>query len=247
VSDELALLQPRVALVGPPLANSGGIGRVMGYLLSALPAEAQPVVVLDTRGTSRHPALSGLTLLSVLLRLLLLRLRRCIDVVHVNISSHGSTMRKLPVVQLLHWLQIPCVLHLHASSYPEFYGTLSPWARRLVRRGFSLATRLIVLGEGWRIYAQNTLGVDPSRITVIPNALPGPASLDVQPRDGSTFHIVFLGRLGQRKGTGCLIDALAAMPDDVDWCATLAGDGDVDTYRRMAAARGIAERITFPG
>src|SRR5690606_20382816 len=33
----------------------------------------------------------------------------------------------------------------------------------------------------------------------------------------------------------------------LQWTATIAGDGEVDTYRRRAEALGLGSRVTFPG
>jgi glycosyltransferase involved in cell wall biosynthesis len=239
---------PRVALVGPPLAASGGIGRVMTYLLETLPAEHQPVEVLDTRGSARHPVLSVFPLLRVLWRLSTLLFRRRVDVVHVNISSHGSTLRKLAIVELVTRLRRPCVLHLHASSYPEFYASLPRTVASLVRRGFGRATIVVALGASWRDYVVEVLHVDPARVAVLPNAVPGPATL-VPLRRGpdEPTHVVFLGRLGERKGTGDLLQALARIPEALRWRATIAGDGARAGYESQAAELGIGGGVRLPG
>jgi glycosyltransferase involved in cell wall biosynthesis len=238
----------RVVIVGPPLSASGGIGRAMSYILSAVTAEDLQLRVLDSRGLRASPWSSLLPLLRTCGTLLWIAARHQVDVAHVNISSHGSALRKGLIVRICRLARIPVVLHLHASRFPEFYGALPGWACRWVRRTFALADRVIVLGEVWRTYVGNVLAVLPERMTVLPNATPGAASAPSRRAQGEGLNIVFLGRLGPRKGVPELLTALASSQlRDRAWRATLAGDGDLDTYVALAAELGLDRRIVFPG
>jgi glycosyltransferase involved in cell wall biosynthesis len=88
------------------------------------------------------------------------------------------------------------------------------------------------------------LDVSPERIHVVPNLAP---DLLADHRDESlakSAHILFLGRLGPHKGLPVLLEALATPRLRVlDWRATLAGDGDKGTYRKMADSLGIGDRV----
>jgi glycosyltransferase involved in cell wall biosynthesis len=238
----------RVVVVGPPLSASGGIGRAMCYTLSALAAQDLEPKVLDTRGMGLSPWSSLLPLLRSCVILLGLGARGQADVAHVNISSHGSALRKGLVVRVCRLARIPVVLHLHASSFPEFFDRLPGWAQQWVRRTFGLATRVIVLAQVWSTYVQDVLAVPPSNVTVLPNATPGAVEAASAHDPWEPLHIVFLGRLGPRKGVPELLRALAdPRLRDRAWRATLAGDGDVETYRVSAAELGLDGRIAFPG
>src|SRR5436305_1918660 len=121
------------------------------------------------------------------------------------------------------------------------------WAAGRAAALFRGAALVVVLGRGDAGLLQTRFGVAPTRIAVMHNAVPAPAP-PVAPRSGASVHIVFLGRLSERKGVPELIAALAdpklaALP----WRATLAGDGDLARYRAAAAEAGIAARIDFPG
>ena len=238
----------RVVLVGPPLLASGGIGRVMSYVLAALRPQDARVEVLDTRGTATNPVRSLVPLLRSCARLIALGARREVDVVHVNISSHGSALRKGLVVRTCRLVGLPVVLHLHASSFPEFFDPLPGPAKRWVRRTFALPRRVVVLSETWRTYAHEVLAVRPGETTVLPNAAPRGRSVGPGRRPEEDLRLLFLGRLGERKGAPELLSALG---DDRlrrgAWRATLAGDGDIATYRARAAELGLPDRIAFPG
>jgi glycosyltransferase involved in cell wall biosynthesis len=105
-----------------------------------------------------------------------------------------------------------------------------------------------VLGQVWRTYVQDVLAVAPERVTVLPNTTPGAVAAASARTPGERLHIVFLGRLGSRKGLPELLEALATPPlVDRAWRATVAGDRDVDTYRARATELGLDGRIVFTG
>ena len=238
----------RVALVGPGPHGAGGIGRVMSYVLAGLP-DGVEVRVLDTRGRSARPLLSVLPLAGCCLRLALLRAGRRVDLAHVNMSGRGSTARKAAVVAVCRLVRLPVVLHLHASGFDEFYTALPAAARRVIRRVFHSAATVVVLGTGWRDFVCDHLGVPAEQVTVLPNAVPGAPDGAVRSRPaGEPLRVLFLGRLGARKGVPELLAALAdPRLAGQDWRATVAGDGDVGRYRREAARRGLADRAELPG
>ena len=237
----------RVVVVGPPLSASGGIGRVMSYTLAALATEDLQLRVLDTRGLGSSPWSSILPLLRSCGTLFRLGTRGQVDVAHVNISSHGSALRKGLVVRVCRLARIPLVLHLHASSFPEFYSPLPGVAQRWVRNTFGLAARVIVLGQIWRTYVQDVLGVLPDRVTVLPTRHRAPLRPPQLGHGAAPAHR-FSRAAGATKGLPELLGALAEPQlRDRAWRATIAGDGDVEAYCARATELGLDDRIVFPG
>ncbi|WP_457648612.1 glycosyltransferase family 4 protein, partial [Profundibacter sp.] len=63
-----------------------------------------------------------------------------------------------------------------------------------------------------------------------------------------TIRLMSVGRLVEKKGFDNLIDALALLPDDLDWHWTHIGGGDLKTTLRERADRaGISGRVTWLG
>ncbi len=63
-----------------------------------------------------------------------------------------------------------------------------------------------------------------------------------------TIRLMSVGRLVEKKGFDNLIDALALLPNDLDWHWTHIGGGDLKTTLRERADRaGISDRITWQG
>lgn len=94
-------------------------------------------------------------------------------------------------------------------------------------------------------------GVDPARITVIPNGLPEiPAESEVLalPKDPQPLF-VYLGRLKRYKRVELLIEAFARLAPEVPGARlVIAGDGaHRQALERTAGGLGLGERVEFPG
>lgn len=233
-------------LVPGGLEHAGGIGRWAGYLQAAWAEQRlQPALeIIDTRDTG-HAGRAALAFARALLRLARLRATGRLDSIHANLSKRGSTARKLVVSALAAWTGTPLVLHLHGSGYDAFFDALPAPAKRQVIGMFRRADRVVVLGQSWADWVIQTLGVPPERVTILYNGVPQPTR---RQREPGPCRILLLGRIGARKGVPELLDALGSPAlRRRAWTAVLAGDGEVEPYRRRVAEAGLADRVTLPG
>lgn len=245
---ELPPNPPRILLVTPGgLGERGGIGRLVNHIVAhrGRRGAGPDFIVIDPYGP-RNLAVMPLFFARGLVQIVWHILCRRVDLVHINMASWGSVVRKGIIVHLVHLLRRPIVLHLHAGDFESFYGALPRPAQWFVRGLFARADRLIVLGEPWRRFLREH-GFADARITVLTNAIQGPEA-EPERRQDRPCRLLFLGRIEPEKGVGELIDALASAPlRALDWHATLAGAGDIARYRRQAEAGGVASRIDFAG
>lgn len=228
--------------------SRGGMGRMALYLTQEFQRRhvALRVRVLDSYGPG-HAALMPFYFLKCFIGLGMLCIVRRPDLVHLNLAAHGSTLRKLLLMRLAQTFRVPTILHIHASKFIPFCESLGPGSRRLLIQSLSRASRIVVIGEYWRRYLVETLGVAPEIVMVIHNGVPLRAA--AAPRAGNVrCRILALGLLGPRKGTYELLDALAAPAmRELNWEAVIAGNGTVETSRERAAALGLADRVQIPG
>ena len=229
------------------VTGQGGIDRMMGILKQQLEQRADndiSVRFVASRG-SGHIALSFFYMLGFCMTMLTARLGGRCDVVHINLSSFGSTYRKIVIAAFARALRIPYVLHLHGSEYQSFWRNDNRFISRRIRRLYEHATRIIVLGNVWRDFVVARAPEARSRIMVVPNATPIPTLETVG--GGEHPHILFLGRLGRRKGVPELCAALRDLADRSEWRATVAGDGDVEATRMTLTRDGLDARVSLPG
>lgn len=245
--------QPKIPHIGMVVAggleNSGGIGRVIDYILDDWKNSKAPLQVrlYDPRG--KKVAFFPVFLLATLSLITWRRLTGRLDLLHINLSSYASTFRKYFVITWGRLLGIPIIVHLHGSKFKIFHDGSPTFVQKAIRKMLMRATHIVVLGDTWRDFIVGTVGIPAAKVSIIPNGVPRPQKIAHQKQAHSApLGILFLGRLGTRKGVPELLEALAA-PEvfALDWHATFAGDGDVELYKREAETKGLTERIEFPG
>ena len=240
----------RIALISPPLNASGGIGRLMSYVLAQLDSQQVAVRHIDSRGRSSRPILSFFPMLRASLTLIALKATHRVDIVHINIAHRGSTVRKGAIAWLCYLMRIPTVLHLHSFEYEDFVRNLPPLFQRVIRKMFQRADHIIVLGRIWENFLNEELGVSKRKVSILYNAAPGPPEL-VSRHSGlneENVRLLFVGQLGVRKGVPELLQALSRIPRlPFAWSITMAGDGDIGGARQSALELGILDRVTFTG
>lgn len=174
-----------------------------------------------------------------------LLLSRQVKLVHVHGASRASFWRKLSFLLLAYTFHVPVIFHLHGASFDKFYekncGTFGKWLVRLV---LDRAAALVVLSEQWRTWIQK---ISSNRnVHVINNPI---ELVDTLANiDGANHTILCLGRLGKRKGTYDLLDAVARLvPRYPALTLMLGGDGELAEVGKRAEELGIAGNVRILG
>jgi glycosyltransferase involved in cell wall biosynthesis len=225
----------------------GGMGSIMEYLaaLRTDPSGRFRLARLESRGGGRL-IFSPFFLALAVCRILAEGARGRLAVVHLNLAERGSVYRKATLLYAAKLVGARVLLHLHAAQIVALQQTMPRFGRFLLRSMFRSADRVVVLGELWRRWVIDTLGVAPHAVTVLRNGVPATMVPRVARPAGQPFRLLFLGNLLQRKGIADLLHALAAA-QGAPVTLTVAGGGPVETYRQMADGLGIGGRVHFTG
>lgn len=167
-----------------------------------------------------------------------------IDVVHLHVAERGSFVRKGLLVKLLHRFGIPVVLHHHGAEFEEWYAARSPRVRRWIDSILAEADVNIVLSP--RLIPMIKSKVPDAKVEAVYNAV---ATLPANPYLTESQGVLFLGRLGERKGTLDLLEAMRRIDGDIPPGVkfNLCGDGAVDEVRARVDALGLTGRVAHIG
>lgn len=160
-------------------------------------------------------------------------------------ASRGSYKRKSVIIRIAKLFRAKTILHLHGAEFQEFYNNECSFKKQAhIRKTFDLADAVIVLSTQWHSWMKTIVG-DPTKVHVIYNAVD---TLDLNRSNIDQGRILFLGRLGERKGVKDLIDAFAiVLTEYPDSRLTLGGDGDVTTFKQQVKNLGISNSVDFLG
>jgi glycosyltransferase involved in cell wall biosynthesis len=230
--------------------TSGGVGTLILNLLDCWGGQpgGHEVEVIDTRGAGGVG--SGVAHFTrALWRLGWLAGTSRLALVHVHMTTRGSAVRKCCLVLLGRSFGVPAITHLHGADFQEFFVRVPAPFRRAIRLALNSSRHVIVLGEGWREFLIDEVGVSAKKIRVVYNGVPARVGFPDVARDpGQPVKILFLGRLGDRKGVPDLLAALGSQSLMArHWTATLAGDGEIERFRAEVAQAGLSTRVTLPG
>lgn len=228
-------------MVGTHPRTMGGISSVVGVYEQAGLFDRQKIEYLVSHRDGNAVA-KAVAALRAWLRLAGLLVARRISLLHVHMSHRASCWRKLAFIWPAYALGVPVIIHLHGSEFAEFYEReCRPWQRRLISRTFDRAARVIVLSESWRRWVRGmTVNED---VMTLHNPVTVP-ELPANRAPRQPGRLLFLGRLGHRKGTYDLLSALGQIDRASLW---LCGDGEIDACRETVQKLGLEKRVEFLG
>ena len=236
----------RVKMFGPKLSATSGISAVVNNWLAvgfASDVDLEYVATLDEYVPGQRVRKAFNALRSYLRCVRITRLST--DIVHIHVSSHMSFYRKVGIFVWCKVVSLPIAVHLHGSSFMEFYDSGLTFQRFLIRFMFERSSVVLALSESWAAFISTV--APRSRVVVLYNGAPADLYSGSK-AERKEIVILFMGRLGGRKGTLDLLEAFAIVASaSEDARLILGGDGDVERFRVLASERGLADKVSIPG
>lgn len=237
----------RIIQVGPDESRQGGMRAVMTLLESSELAGQYGMGIIATSSKTHRirTFLHGFRQLKNAVKA-----GNC-DCVHIHMSENASVYR---TAILIRWLKThSCsrvIVQSHGSSVQRFFARCSLPIRQFLLNSLGAADLIVVLTPGWECWWKQIL--PNMRYAVVPNAvsLPEANSLSKQNNYKSTnkLDVLFMGYLGERKGTYLLISAI---PEVLSKCPgtkfVFAGDGEVEQCAAYARELGVSANCDFVG
>jgi glycosyltransferase involved in cell wall biosynthesis len=165
-------------------------------------------------------------------------------VLHVHCASRASFWRKYVFIVPAVYARKPVIFHLHGAEFDKFYAhECGPIRKSMVRWLLGRCSKIVVLSKSWESFLRQLTQVS---IEIVPNPAIDFLSSESVTRKKSA--LLFLGRLGRRKGIYTLLQAFTKVVHRFP-AATLicGGDGEIDLVEKRAEELGIRNSVELVG
>ena len=241
----------RVTVLTPPLHNSGGVGTLFTYAKKFFP-QTVDVTFVDTRGNFSNPIFSIFTLIRAGVWLTWAKLTSKVDLVHLNLGSRGSSIRKFSLMLLCQKiLKIDYVVQIHSGQFINFYKSRNSKVQKIMLNLLNKSDQILALGLIWK-ESLIDIGCRPEIISEFQMGVPdlkdpmGDESEPYPPRQRKYVEILFAGKLGAHKGIPNLLESLG-LPESKNMRLILLGPGDLSYWRKLASEIGVLNRVAILG
>lgn len=165
-------------------------------------------------------------------------------ILYLHTAERGSFFRKAILARTLKAFGMKTVMHHHAAEFEEFYAGLSDSAKRFVNKTLEKVDLNLVLSE--RLVDMITTKAPAAKVRVLYNAV---KTYDTNPYDHEANYILFLGRIGKRKGAYDLLEAIKRLNPmlDAKYKFLICGDGEAEQIRKLVEEYGLTNRVTHIG
>lgn len=244
VADIVQLSTVKIIMLGESLARQGGIVSVEKLILQQAPPDIEIKHIATLVNGSVIDKVLGFA--RAILEFLWTLLRTESDLIHIHVSQGGSVFRKTILTVIALMFRKPIILHAHGPEFHLFYSKLPQLLKLGFNWVFCRCDRFIVLSESWKNFYIQNVGLKAEQIVVLPNPVKLPAQVPHR-ANSPQVSFVFLGRIGQRKGTFDLVKAFATLPIEYKSRSRLilAGDGDVSQAQSAIASLNLSNYITI--
>lgn len=169
---------------------------------------------------------------------------KTIKIAHLHTAERGSFYRKAILTRSLKKHGIKIVMHHHAAEFELFYNNSSKKQKQYINETLELADLNIVLSKG--LVSMIKSKAPNANVKVLYNAVP---TYKFNPYNKEATGVLFLGRLGQRKGVYDLLNVIKKIDNIIDdkikfyFC----GDGDINNIKEKIKILNIEHRIEYIG
>ena len=254
--------KPGILIVGPNLAQVGGVSTFINILLSSarLQEEFQLLHLDTTRGSSGAGLAGQLRLVNLyyfitqVYQFFRLVIKFHPQVVHLPVTSYWAFWKATGFIILAKIMSLKIIAHLHGGMFDQYYGSRSKLVRRLIGLVLHQADIIIALSQWWKDFLLREVKSD-LNIEVIPNTIDWSFAKAInadKPKQQNGTTILFVGGLGHRKGVFDILDAVPLITHDYPKVKILfAGieeeNGAQAQIDRICLERNLFDNVQFLG
>ncbi|MEI7475084.1 MAG: glycosyltransferase family 4 protein [bacterium] len=164
-----------------------------------------------------------------------------IKIVHIFSAEKGSLLRKAFILLAAKLYRKKTIINFHSCNPTLFYKDDAPIIKQFIKIILDNVDLILVLSNQWKeIIANKTSN---KNIEVLYNPIVIKTPVDSY---NEVVNILFMGRIGQRKGAYDIIEA-AKLLRDQNIKITMCGDGEVSQIREIVSQNSLENIINVSG
>lgn len=166
------------------------------------------------------------------------------ELIHVHMASRASFYRKSIFIRTANKYNKKIIIHMHGAEFGKFYNDeCNENQKKYIKKIFSYSDKVIALSNEWKMLLSNVC--DTNKIEVVYNAVNLPERIN---KNYTNKSILFLGRLGKRKGVYDLLEVIPKLitkyPDIKFY---LGGDGEISKVEKICKQKNIEKHVEILG
>lgn len=181
----------------------------------------------------------------IIIHYLVLILNPTIKIVHLHCAKKGSFYRKYIFFKLARLFNKKVVFHIHSGEFYMFYLNSNTIIKRMIEKVLIESNAVIVLTNSWKEYLSEKFIIN--NLVVVNNLVPFQEknAITINPK----LHLLFLGRIANRKGIFDLIDSIKKYKDRFKGSIKLfiGGDGEIKKLKKKIIESKLEDEVTYLG
>lgn len=236
-------MKKKILMCGSELSVKGGMVSVVKNYLSYNNWDEFEIKYIPTH-TDKGRIAAVLYFAAAYIRIVLYAVFGKYDYLYLHTAERGSFYRKAILVRTFRKSRIKTIMHHHAAEFEQFYSQLSDKQKQYVNDTLRYVDLNIVLSN--RLVKMITGKAPDANVKVLYNAV---STYKENPYNTKASGVLFLGRLGKRKGIYDLLKVIeninGIISEDIGFY--LCGDGEVEEVTQWIKEHGIENRIRHVG
>ncbi|MGG7058130.1 glycosyltransferase family 4 protein [Clostridium tertium] len=229
--------------IGPGEDVLGGISTVISDIMNSDLREEYKFQLIRTASYKRKL----ITFFKGLIKYIKLCVFNQVSLVHIHMSENGSCYRTMILIIVSKFFGNTVLVHSHGSEIEKFYFDLGDgFKKKLFNNILQKADCIVVLTPGWKKFWERI--VKSEKIIIIPNSVTIPKELKKANNMNDKLKVLFLGKVGKRKGIYDLIDAMNILiKDKINVELFIGGDGELDKCNKYIEKLNLKNKVHLCG
>ena len=232
-------------MIGPSPSRKGGIAAVANvYLNSYLVKEVDLTYISSTSlGTKFDKCLTVIRGYAIFVFFLT---SRSSDIIHILVTAGVSFYRKIIFILLAKTFKKKIVIHLHASNFEKFYQDRKI-NRYVIKKVMDNVDLILVLSDRIKQIVKCYSINDNIKVLYNPISFKD-FSFPSKIRKSNTKIVLFMGKVGERKGVYDLLEAIPKILKIYNSVRfVLGGDGELEKVKHICKIKKVANKVDVLG